>query len=136
MTTTYLVDTNVLIDMANGKCPLTALVAKADRVLISPIVQGEYMAGVRHGDRHGAKKRAYDRFLALSNVSVPPLTATTADHYARLWQYLTDTGRRIPSNDIWIAAHAMELAATLVTADRHFDAIPNLPVLFAPAPGR
>ena len=134
MTETYLIDTNVLIDMANGKCPLVPLVARADRVYISPIVHGEYLAGVRRGDRHGAKKRAYDKFIALSNVAVPPLTATTAAHYARLWQYLTDTGRRIPANDIWIAAHAMELAATLVTATRHFDAIPNLPVILAPAP--
>ena len=132
MTEAYLIDTNVLIDMANGKCPLAPLVARADRVYISPIVHGEYLAGVRRGDRYGAKQRSYDLFLALSNVTVPPLTAATATHYARLWQYLTDTGRPIPANDIWIAAHAMELAATLVTADRHFDAIPNLPVILAP----
>ena len=134
MTETYLIDTNVLIDMANGKCPLAPLVARADRVYISPIVHGEYLAGIRRGDRHGAKQRSFDKFIALSNVAVPPLTGATAAHYARLWQYLTDTGRRIPANDIWIAAHAMELAATLVTADRHFDAIPNLSVILAPAP--
>jgi predicted nucleic acid-binding protein len=129
MTGPCLIDTNVLIDMANGKSPLGERIARTHRVYISPIVHGEFLAGIRAGDRHRAKQRSYDILLSLPNVSIPALTAATADRYARLWQFLSDSGHRIPANDIWIAAHALELSATLVTADRHFSAIPTLPLL-------
>lgn len=132
MKASFLVDTNVLIDMANGKSPVTNRLALADRIWVSPIVAGEYWAGIRDSRRDFAKQRAFDLFLGLPNVSVPPLTADTAQRYARLWRALSGVGRRIPSNDVWIAAHAMDLGATLVTADAHFDGIPGLDVLFAP----
>ncbi|MBQ7667054.1 MAG: PIN domain-containing protein, partial [Kiritimatiellae bacterium] len=48
----------------------------------------------------------------------------------RIWQRLSAAGNRIPTNDIWIAAHALELGATLVTTDPHFKAIPLLDVLY------
>ncbi len=35
-------------------------------------------------------------------------------------------GRPIPTNDVWIAAHAMETGADLVSADRHFQHIDGL----------
>lgn len=127
----YLLDTNVLIDMANGADRFNDRIARAARVLVSPIVHGEFMAGIRNTVRSRARKRSYDIFLSLQNVVRVPLTDATADNYGKLWQFLSDTGRRIPSNDIWIAAHAMELGATLVTTDRHFDNIPNLDVLYA-----
>ncbi len=43
---------------------------------------------------------------------------------------LSHPGKRIPTNDIWIAAHTLELNATLVTADPHFKEIPLLDLLF------
>ena len=35
-------------------------------------------------------------------------------------------GRPIPTNDIWIAAHAMETGADLVSADRHFEHVDGI----------
>ena len=127
----YLLDTNVLIDMANGSDRFNDRISRASRVLVSPIVHGEFMAGIRNTARCRTRKRSYEIFLSLPNVVRTPLTDATADNYGKLWQFLSDTGRRIPPNDIWIAAHAMELGATLVTTDRHFDDIPNLDVLYA-----
>ena len=127
----YLLDTNVLIDMANGSDRFNDRISRASRVLVSPIVHGEFMAGIRSSARSRTRRRSYDIFLSLPNVVRAPLSNVTGDNYAKLWQFLSDTGRRIPSNDIWIAAHAMELGATLVTTDRHFDSIPNLDVLYA-----
>jgi predicted nucleic acid-binding protein len=34
--------------------------------------------------------------------------------------------RKIPTNDIWIAAYTMELGAELITFDRHFENIKGL----------
>ena len=127
----FLVDTNVLIDMANGNARFGDRLAKAPRVFLCPVVHGEFMAGIRNAAKSRIRKRSYDIFLSLPNVVRPPITDLTAENYARLWQFLSDAGRLIPSNDIWIAAHAMELGATLVTTDGHFENIPNLDVLFA-----
>ena len=35
-------------------------------------------------------------------------------------------GTPIPTNDIWLAAHAMEAGASLLSADRHFGYIEGL----------
>ena len=45
----------------------------------------------------------------------------TADHYARIAAALRPKGRPIPTNDVWIAAHAMETGADLVSADGHTE---------------
>jgi predicted nucleic acid-binding protein len=127
----FLIDTNVLIDLTNGVSRVQPRLEKCGRVFVSPVVRGEFMAGVRNNAKSRARKRVFDSFMDLPNVVRPPLTDATADNYGKLWQFLSDTGRRIPPNDIWIAAHAMELSATLVTTDRHFDDIPNLDVLYA-----
>ena len=44
----------------------------------------------------------------------------TADRYSRIMASLREKGRPIPTNDVWIAAHAMETGADLVSADGHF----------------
>lgn len=132
MTPTYLVDTNVLIDMANGKSAFAGELARASRIWVSPVVQGEYLAGIGDTRRDSGKRHSFECFLSLPNVAQAPIGAATAECYARLWRVLSATGRRIPSNDLWIAAQAWELSATLVTADRHFGGIPGLSVLFEP----
>ena len=32
----------------------------------------------------------------------------------------------LPTNDVWIAAHAMETGADLVSADRHFEVVDGI----------
>jgi predicted nucleic acid-binding protein len=41
--------------------------------------------------------------------------------------------RPIPTNDIWIAAHAMEAGADLISSDPHFGHIDGLPWVAFPA---
>lgn len=57
---------------------------------------------------------------------VQPVTRTTADRFGRLAADLHKAGTPIPSNDIWIAAHAFETGAEFVTFDRHFESIRGL----------
>jgi predicted nucleic acid-binding protein len=46
---------------------------------------------------------------------------------------LRKKGRPIPTNDIWIAAHAIETGADLISSDPHFDQIDDLPWIAFPA---
>ena len=51
---------------------------------------------------------------------------TPSDVRKLLEEGLRKKGKPIPTNDIWIAAQAMELGAKLVTFDGHFKEIAGL----------
>jgi tRNA(fMet)-specific endonuclease VapC len=50
----------------------------------------------------------------------------TADYYAKIFHDLRGKGRPIPSNDMWIAATAMQNGLWLATYDGHFKHIEGL----------
>jgi len=54
------------------------------------------------------------------------VTFVTAERFGRIAAALREKGRGIPTNDIWIAAHAMETGADLVSFDTHFGEIDGL----------
>lgn len=55
-------------------------------------------------------------------------TSPLPPHYARLRTALEQAGSPIGPNDALIAAHALALGCTLVTADAEFDRVPGLRV--------
>jgi len=61
------------------------------------------------------------------------LTWHTADWFGRISTELRRKGRPIQTNDFWIAAHAMEAGADLVSSDPHFGHIHGLPWVAFPA---
>lgn len=131
MTQSLLLDSNVIIHFLNGYYNDIRQLGRATKLIVSPIVLGECLVGLRDMRGDKVKREKLNDFLALDFVSVPALTEGTVHSYVPIWQYLRRTGHPIPVNDIWIAAHAMELGATLVTTDNHFTGIPGLRVLHA-----
>jgi predicted nucleic acid-binding protein len=57
------------------------------------------------------------------------VTTDIAERYGILISQLTRQGTPIPTNDIWIAAAALETGSRLVTYDSHFEHIHGLIVL-------
>ena len=102
------------------------LVRGSEEVLLPIVVIGELLYGFRNGSRLERNTGELQEFLENPFVSVPPTTLTTADRYARVAARLRAKGRPIPSNDIWIAAHAMETGADLISYDGHFDHVDGL----------
>ena len=49
-----------------------------------------------------------------------------ADRYSRIMASLKAKGRPIPTNDVWIAAHAMETGSDLVSGDGHFQHVDGI----------
>lgn len=45
--------------------------------------------------------------------------------YASVKQSLKQAGTPIPTNDVWICAHALEVGAVVITADPHFSDAPG-----------
>ena len=126
-------DSNVLIDLFNGIRDAAPQLARADRIHVSPVVLGEIRAGLGESRKDRAAAAVLDDFLALPYVQVVPVSETAADYYAGLFRFLRRAGRKIPDNDLWIAAQALELGALLLSRDAHFAAIPNLRV-WPPSP--
>ena len=67
-----------------------------------------------------------NQFLAGQRVRVAVMDKETAQRYATILRYLQEKGAPIPTNDIWIAASAMQHGLELVTIDNHFRRIPQI----------
>jgi tRNA(fMet)-specific endonuclease VapC len=52
---------------------------------------------------------------------VPIPFANVVPQYANIAEFSRRSGRSMGKNDLWIAATAMELGATLLTTDKDFD---------------
>ena len=54
------------------------------------------------------------------------VTADTADSYALVYACLRRKGQPIPTNDLWIAATALEHGTALLSLDAHFAHVDGL----------
>lgn len=121
-----LLDTNAYSRLGRGEPSLAGLVREAQSIVFSTVVAGELIAGFRRGGRLDENLGSLRRFLASPRVSLLPVTWTTADRFGRILADLRRKGRPIPTNDVWIAAHAMESGAELVSYDLHFGQVAGL----------
>lgn len=121
-----LLDTSAYVGFKLGHPDVVGLLTKAETICFSPIVLGELLFGFRQGGRFKKNLEELDRMLNHESVEFTPLGKTAADRYSRIAEQLKRQGTPIPSNDIWIAAQAMELGAELVTLDRHFEKVNGL----------
>lgn len=111
---------------SEGTKPSRRGVRRAEQVLVSVVVAGELLFGFRNGTRHEANMRDLEDFLASPYVALLPVTLVTADRFGRIAASLRRKGKPLPTNDIWIAAHAMESGADLLSFDRHFEHVDGI----------
>ena len=132
MTKLYFFDTNIISHMMRETTGLAAqrftATAKANtftKMATSVIVQCELEFGlVRRPNQR--LRAAYEKIVPL--LDVMPLTELVVSHYAQLRTQLEAAGTPIGANDMLIAAHALTLGATLVSADAEFLRVPGLQV--------
>jgi tRNA(fMet)-specific endonuclease VapC len=121
-----LLDTNAYTAFMLGAAEVVDVVAHADRLYLNSIVLGELLGGFAAGTREPTNRAELARFLDSPRVEVLPISADTADSYALIYAGLRRKGHPIPTNDLWIAASAMEHGAALLTRDAHFSHIDGL----------
>ena len=121
-----LLDTNAYSALKRGHEEVADRVRRAEEVMLSVVVVGELLLGFRLGTRFRKNVTELEAFLDNPYVSLLPVTLTSADRFARIMVTLRAKGRLIPTNDVWIAAHAMETGSELVSSDEHFEAIDGL----------
>ncbi len=121
-----LLDTNAYVALKRDHEATADLVRSSSELVFSMVVIGELLFGFRNGTRFDRNVKELDDFLENARVSVLGVTRTTADRFGRIAAGLRRAGTPIPSNDIWIAAHAFESGAELVSFDEHFEAVEGL----------
>ena len=128
----FLLDTNAFSDLMRKHAKLEARLTSlpsTDRVIICPIVRGEIRYGM---EQLPPSKRWQD----LENQAAPlftiipcePIPETAGDHYASIKLTRQRKGLTLDENDLWIAATAVALGATLITRDSDFQKIEGLAV--------
>ncbi len=125
----YLLDTNILSDLIrNPQGTVASRISSAgeDTVCTSIVVAAELRFGA---EKSGSRKLANRVDLILSAVNILPLEPPADRHYGEIRQQLSRQGTPIGPNDLLIAAHALALDFTVVTANaRELSRVPGLKV--------
>jgi len=125
----YLLDTDILSDLVRHPRGLIAQrieVVGEGSVSTSLVVSAELRFGAR---KKGSRRLSSQLEAVLSALDILPLEEPIDACYARLRLALERAGTPIGGNDMLIAAHALTLGLTLVTAnEREFSRVPGLSV--------
>lgn len=123
-------DTSAYSAFKLGHSDIRLAIQRADEICISPIVAGELLAGFRRGVKRAQNEGEWMAFLDSPRVAELQMDLETAHCYAEIYQFLAERGRPIPTNDLWIAASAMQFGLRVLTTDRHFEQVPQILVEF------
>lgn len=123
-----LLDTNSYSFFIAGEDKVFREIERAEIIYFSSIVMGELHAGFVRGRSLKENERVLKNFLNEPKITVIGISPKTAKIYGEIVVDLTNKGKPIPTNDIWIAAQCLEIRAKLITFDSHFEAIRGLKV--------
>jgi tRNA(fMet)-specific endonuclease VapC len=128
-----LLDTNAYAAFKRDLPEAVELIRRAPLIGINTIVLGELLAGFAVGTRESANKQELNIFLASRRVKLFHLDDNTAELYATVYRDLKRRGRPIPTNDMWIAATALQHGLAVFTFDGHFQYVDGIVVGAAPS---
>ena len=127
---TYLLDTNAISDLMRAAPRIEHWMAgldQGDRVVTCTIVRGEVLFGIARlpeGRRRAELEDTGLQFLAA--LRCEPVPERAGDFYAAVKLARQQRGLVLDENDLWVAATALALGATLVSRDNDFAGIDGL----------
>ena len=122
-----LIDSNRFIDFCAGDEGVISTFERAALLVVPFVVLAEIRVGAQIARRGENQVRTLNELLNQPGVRTVHSTDGTAHHYAAIFAQLRRKGSPIPTNDIWIAALAIEHNLMLYSRDAHFDQIPTVP---------
>ena len=121
------VDTNIYCDFAEGIPQTVDILSTMGQQLYMPtIVVGELAYGFLKGSRRIVNEQKLDEIIQLLEIQIIDITRSVASKYGLIYLALVKKGRKIPLNDVWIAACCMEVGGTLLTRDQHFNHVDQI----------
>ncbi len=121
-----LIDANIYIEAMRGNRQITEKLRTVETIGVSAISIGELLAGIKLQKRPEKYASQLKEFLDAPRVNFLPVTYATADFYSEIYVRLRKAGTPIPTNDLWIAATALEHGLFIFTLDKHFNHISGL----------
>jgi tRNA(fMet)-specific endonuclease VapC len=121
-----LIDTNAYSAFQRAEPEAVQVVQTAASVHISATVLGELIAGFVVGSKLDANRAGLVQFLTVVTVEIHSIDEKTAEVYGSVYSDLRRLGKLIPTNDMWIAATAIQHALCLFTYDAHFKSVSGL----------
>jgi predicted nucleic acid-binding protein len=126
------IDTSAYSASTLGHTDVVYLLREAEQIYVNAVVLGELLAGFAAGNRRERNTNALHRFLDSPRIDIVDIDEETAERYAVIHSGLRASGTLIPTNDIWIAASAMQYGLPLLTLDDHFTRIPQIVTVALP----
>ena len=124
-------DTNVYCDYAEGIPNIVDFMAvHGEDIFLPAIVIGELTYGFLKGSRQEFNERKLQEFIKNLQVEIIDVNRNVSRKYAFIYLSLVKKGKKIPINDVWIAACCMEVGGTLLTRDRHFQHVDQIETMF------
>lgn len=120
------IDTNAYCLAARNEPRVIALLRSAQQIFLPFVVLAELRAGFAAGSARSRNEANLVSFLRSPRVTLLFADEQTTHHYARIFAQLKAQGTPIPTNDIWIAAIAVQHDLALLTNDVHFSYLPQL----------
>ncbi len=118
-----LIDTSAYSAFMRGHQEIKELFQVAEHLFLNPIILGELYAGFGRGRKRSQNEALLQQFLQSPRVAIFPLDEETAERYAVILNTLWAADTPIPTNDLWIAATAMQYGLEIVTTDSHFQKV-------------
>jgi predicted nucleic acid-binding protein len=122
----FILDTSAYSAFNRGDKRLRAWFTPDRDIIVPILVLGELRSGFAVGNRFEENEKLLQRFLDSPNVTVQTITDKTTVIYSQIYLKLRAIGRPIGTNDMWIAAIALELDNELLTLDEDFANVPDL----------
>jgi len=116
-----MLDTNAYSDFMRGDAKRVELIQTAQTIYLPLIVLAELRAGFAAGNQELKNAANLQKFLTSPRVTILSPNEQTTHHYAQVYAQLRKANHKIPSNDIWIAALAIQYDLILCTSDQHFS---------------
>ena len=124
-----LLDTNVVINFIKGIDSAQKVIAEIKNdCCVSSITLGELMFGAKKSKLSEFNKNKYISFCNF--VGTLEIDFNVAQVYGDIKHQLSEEGKLIPENDIWISAVALSKGLTLISYDKHFQNVKGLDFKF------
>jgi predicted nucleic acid-binding protein len=121
-------DTNAYTAFKLNQPEAVKIIQHAQIIGVSSIVLGELFGGFAAGSRQAVNRRELTQFLASPRIKILVVDEDTAEQYAIVYSDLRKIGKPILTNDMWIAAHALQHNLSLFSFDNHFQNVKSLHV--------
>jgi tRNA(fMet)-specific endonuclease VapC len=122
----YLLDTNIIIALLASDESVKERLVSIEEVFLPSIAIGELYYGAYRSSRRDENIKRIDKLVKGNNILV--CNARIAQEYGLIKSRLSEKGRPIPENDIWIAALASSNNLIVVTRDEHFKHVEGLQI--------